>query len=701
MGWCRQWLILIMVLVTTTVGQAEARSLHWRELDVTARLDADGRLHVRERQVMVFSGDWNGGERRFRVPPGQRLELHRIARFDPATGVEIPLQQGRLTAIDRWDWQGRDTVRWRSRLPADPVFRETELVYLLDYTLSGLLLRQGDHFLLDHDFAFPDRPGPISRFHLTLTLDPAWQAPDTLVRELVRPNLTPGQGVVLAAPLIHTGDGPVSFREPPGAARRPVSPPPPWLKPLVLAGFWLLLFARGLSWYRHEQRLGRFLSVDGPVDRAWLDRHVFSLPPEVVGAAWDRSTGAAEVAAVIARLVQEGKLVSRVEQPGFRLFGRTFRSPAGPVLHLTLRSEREAFKGYERQLINGLFIDGDTTDTRRVRAYYRRKEKSFDPVDKLRWPLADRVGRLTGDAVRPLTWSWMPVAVLFAAGLLLLAWEGLAGLPDLAPALRRAALLLSLGLVVLLLLAIPFHRRSGSGRTLLPLLTGLFGFWSIGFVLVATLRYGLDLRPLLVPVAAVIACGFVAAIPAHSYRLRADLLRLRGAVLAVVVLLLAGVLSWLLARTADGPLRLTGYAGLLMAWGMAVFSQARCAESPEGVALRLRLAAGRAWCRAQLERDRPDLDDRWFPYLLAFGLGPQVDHWFRAYGEAAAAGDGFSGQAGSSGGFSAGGGSFGGAGAAGAWGAAASGFAAAGSSASSGSSGGGGGSSGGGGGGGW
>ena len=64
------------------------------------------------------------------------------------------------------------------------------------------------------------------------------------------------------------------------------------------------------------------------------------------------------------------------------------------------------------------------------------------------------------------------------------------------------ALLGSLGLVVLLLLAIPFHRRPGAGRTLLPLLTGLFGFWSIGFVLVATLRYGLDLRPLLVPVAA-------------------------------------------------------------------------------------------------------------------------------------------------------------------------------------------------------
>ena len=699
MGWCRQWLILIMVLVTTTVGQVEARSLHWRELDVTARLDADGRLHVRERQVMVFSGDWNGGERRFRIGPGQRLELHRIARFDPATGVEIPLQQGSLTATDRWDWQGRDTVRWRSRLPSDPVFYETELVYLLDYTLSTILLRQGDHFLLDHDFAFPDRPGPISRFHLTLTLDPAWQAPDTLVRELVRPNLAPGQSLVLSAPLTHTGDGPASFREPPGAARHPVSPPPPWLKPMLLAGFWLLLFALGLLWYRHEQRLGRFLTVDGPVDRAWLERHVLSLPPEVVGAAWDRSTGAAEVAAVIARLVQEGKLASRVEQPSFRLFGRTFRSPTGPVLQLTLRTERSAFKGYERQLINGLFIDGDTTDTRRVRAYYRRKEKSFDPVDKVRRPLADRVQRLTGEGRRSYGWSWMPVVTLLAAGLLLLIWEGLAVLPDLSPALRRAALPVSLGLAALLLLAMPFHRRFGAGRTLLPLLTGLFALWSVGLSLVATLRYAFDPEWLLLSVAAVSVGGCVAAIPAHTYRLRADRLRLRGAVFAGVVVLLAVAFSVVLVLVSGGPLALAGCTCLLIAWGMAVFSQARCAESREGVALRLSLAAGRAWCRAQLEQERPDLDDRWFPYLLAFGLGPQVDYWFRAYGEVAAAGGGFAGQAGSSGGFSAGGGAFGGAGAAGAWGAAASGFAAAGSSSSS--SGGGGGSSGGGGGGGW
>ena len=94
-------LLLVMVFLVAAGDRVEARSLHWRELAVQARLDADGRLHVRERQVMVFSGDWNGGERRFYVGPGQRLEQVRIARIDPQTGVATPLRQGSLKQVDQ------------------------------------------------------------------------------------------------------------------------------------------------------------------------------------------------------------------------------------------------------------------------------------------------------------------------------------------------------------------------------------------------------------------------------------------------------------------------------------------------------------------------------------------------------------------------------------------------------------------------
>ncbi|HSN68668.1 MAG TPA: DUF2207 domain-containing protein, partial [Thermoanaerobaculia bacterium] len=81
-------LLLCVLFAPALLAQ---RSLSWSSVDVEAKLDADGRLHVRERQVYVFDGDWNGGERTFRLEPGQELEFHSMARIDPATGTEIPL----------------------------------------------------------------------------------------------------------------------------------------------------------------------------------------------------------------------------------------------------------------------------------------------------------------------------------------------------------------------------------------------------------------------------------------------------------------------------------------------------------------------------------------------------------------------------------------------------------------------------------
>ena len=51
---------------------AAARELYWKKLEVGATLDSQAVLHVVERQHMVFTGDWNGGERRFSVSPRGR-----------------------------------------------------------------------------------------------------------------------------------------------------------------------------------------------------------------------------------------------------------------------------------------------------------------------------------------------------------------------------------------------------------------------------------------------------------------------------------------------------------------------------------------------------------------------------------------------------------------------------------------------------
>src|SRR4029077_13164958 len=67
------WVFLAIALASTT--PAFAREMRWKAFDVKAQLGADGRLHVLETQHIVFDGDWNGGERTFRVFPGQSLTL--------------------------------------------------------------------------------------------------------------------------------------------------------------------------------------------------------------------------------------------------------------------------------------------------------------------------------------------------------------------------------------------------------------------------------------------------------------------------------------------------------------------------------------------------------------------------------------------------------------------------------------------------
>ncbi|HUU33568.1 MAG TPA: hypothetical protein VMW48_05865 [Vicinamibacterales bacterium] len=47
--------------------------------------------------------------------------------------------------------------------------------------MSGILLKGGETYTLDHDFAFPERSGAINQFELHLTFDPWWQ-PQSVVR---------------------------------------------------------------------------------------------------------------------------------------------------------------------------------------------------------------------------------------------------------------------------------------------------------------------------------------------------------------------------------------------------------------------------------------------------------------------------------------------------------------------------------------
>lgn len=643
----KRLLVLALFLLANPLT-AQDRTLYWDDIAVTARLDARGTLHVRERQTTVFTGDWNGGERSFNVGLSQDLDLKRIVRID-ASGREIPLVEGDLDQVDHYDWEGY-TLRWRSRLPTDPPFQETPITYLLEYEYSGILSRDGDTYLLDHNFALPDVQWPIRRFSLDLELDPAWQPLAPVPAHLEERDLAPGTHVVVRNELRHTGGGEAPV---PGISLVPFS----WRAALFLASLLAMLYLYFQFWDGEAKR-GRFepLPLPREWDEEWLRKNVFDLRPEEVGALWDQEVGPAEVAALLARLVAEGKMTSEV-RPGFTLFGMALGSS---VLHLRLKVARDEFRGYERKLIDKLFFDGDdSTDTERVRQRYR--SSGFNPAKTIEDGLRDRlaghgeIGKMKPDRRRTL--------YLALAALGLLAVDAVAH-----------------GLATVLLAGIV-----------------LFGLlWLTIF-------------------------GSVAAI---AWRKRTEGLRLGS-----LWFLGPGLLAWLWCALAVFHRELAGiesgfYPGLPGVAGLALLplaiwssflNQARSRESDKTIQKRRLLGAARRLLQSELKSPSPRLRDEWLPYLLAFGLGPAVDRWFRAFAGARAVSSSVSGSSFGSGGssgsggfgpstWSGGGGSFGGAGSTAAWTVAATGLASgvsAPSSSGGGGGGGGGGSSGGGGGGGW
>jgi len=625
-----------------------ARTLHWSSLEVTANLEADGRLHVTERQAIVFDGDWNGGERRFRLLGSQHLDLVGVRKIDAATGAGVPLRRGKLDEVDSYAFTDRTTLRWRSRRPSDPPFANATLVYEIEYLLADVLQRNGDSYVLDHDFAFPDRGGAIDAFSLALTLDPAWIPPADVSSplRLTREGMPPGTGAVVTLTLGYRGAAaPTSVAAPPRVRERLSLL---WLAPVALA-LYAFALARLRRYVAHEERNGRYaqLADSATIDDAWLAEHVFKYPPEKVGSLWDNTVGGPEVAAVLARLVQEGKLKSRIEKSG-----RMLRSD---VLHLEMPTPRPAFNAYEDALTRALFVDGDTIDTDRLRKHYEKRHKSFDPGAILRRYL--RVDKRTTEENRAaIVGGWRLSAALALAALVALGTSVYAEVRGgISPGFVLSAAPLIFGSVVfivaLLVIGVTLRNEVVDPRRRLSGLVGVYSIYAGALMIGAWLGSGY-LGP----------AGFV----------------------------LVGALGALALNLA--------------------LNRALTRVSPEQIALRKRLSAAREYFAAQLQRPDPRLRDTWYPYLIAFGLAHEMDRWFTRHGTES--GDTVSTETSHSGGssshgggaaptWSGGGGAFGGGGASGAWTAAAGAMAAGVSVSSDGGGGGGGGSSGGGGGGGW
>jgi uncharacterized membrane protein YgcG len=638
----RMFSVSFCLTLLVGVASAQARSLYWDAMEVTAHLDADGSLHVTEHQEMVFDGAWNGGERDFNIPLGQRVQLIGLWRIDPGTGSRIGLTQGPLAAVDQYKWVNDHALRWRSRLPRDPVFHKQKLVYEIEYRYFNVLVPRRGGYWLDYDFAFRRRPGEFRHYSLNFTMDPVWIAPYSFNGNQVRENLRPGQGMVARVMLRYVGPGQ------PAAVIRGTDPR--WVAAMLVL-FVVFVLWRFRIYLGHERRNGRFAPLPDPatIDEAWLQREVFSQLPEKIGAQWDERTGAAEVAAILARLVQEGKLESHVEERGVWIFKRK-------VLCLKLLQPLDQFGSYEHKLLKSLFIDGDKTDTDKVRSYYRKKKTGFDPASKIRTAL--KPGEKTDpDNKQALQGAWRLTAVLVLGA-------------------------------------------------------------AVAFV--AALRSDFNWIAVLMPFAGIaIANAITVRLMAVAARAEVEHPGIRlGTVLAPAFLLAALVSVPLFWFYRFVPL--PAWPGVVLVFAAIInsaFNGVRTRVSPEQIARRKRLCGARRYFVRELGHSEPHLRDEWYPYLIAFGLNREMDRWFRSYASSTGGTSGFgtaasSGSGMSSAGWSGGGGSFGGAGAVAGWAAAAGTLSAGVASPSSGggggssgggggSSGGGGGSSGGGGGGGW
>ncbi len=598
-----QLLVLVMMLWSTPLW-APTANIYWPAIEVEARLDADGRLHVSERWTVVFHGKWNGGERFFDLRLGQTVELEGLHRIDPLNGQAVTLFAGSIDGVDQYNWTDRHRLRWRSRLATDPPFDNETFHYVLDYTLSGILREIDGSYRLDHEFLFTERVGRIDRFTLDLELDPSWRAQPALPERIEKVELLPSDRVRLTADLTYLPNG------------RPASVPthtPIGFRVAAFAAALALMAWLVVGFRRHEAARGRFdaVEVPDPLDhrlaRRWLEEKLLRLRPEEVGALWDRKVGPPEVAATVARLVSEGKLASHVDQRSGR---RKLR-----ILTLELLVDRAEFDGYERLLIDKLFFEGRTrTDTEAVRKHYQ--VKGFDPAALIRPLLEARLEGLRGPkpkAPRPvLTW------LLWSVVLVALCLEGVMWGERVLVVMAILFLVGVLPIVVGSCFVVPYQRWTRSlGRATLGFLAPALTLAAVSWGAALQIREVPDLMP------GVFGVTALAALP---------------------VALLSLWLHW-----------------------------ARTVESRRGVRLQHEFAAIRRLLVDELKRPQPDLEDAWFPYLLALGLDRAVDKWFASHGAATSGFDsvGLNGSASASPRWTGGGGTFGGAGASASWGAAA------------------------------
>src|SRR4029079_6708181 len=142
----------------------------------------------------------------------------------------------------------------------------------------------------------------------------------------------------------------------------------------------------------------------------WIEENLVTIPAEVAGAAWDDEVEASEVSALLSRRVAEGKLTST--------------TPSTGEMNLKLNVPRETFEGYERELIDKLFFDGDETSTARIQAHYA--SSGFNPTSVIKSGVLRRVSDLAQIRERAMRLGILITAPALLAAIYYLfrGWDG-------------------------------------------------------------------------------------------------------------------------------------------------------------------------------------------------------------------------------------------------------------------------------------
>ncbi len=236
-------------------------------------------------------------------------------------------------------------------------------------------------------------------------------------------------------------------------------------------------------------------------------------------------------------------------------------------LHLAV--DRATLDGYERALVDGLFFQKRTdTSTELIQRHYSKT--GFNPAELIRAGLKARAAEILPPGRAP--WS-----VPFVATILYFAGTALVG------------------------------RDWQSGRTSTSV-AAWFVFGALPLILVAR-RQGLRFRANI------------------QWRAQRAFFTLIPAALAI------GATALYLWRWADSGVEpatnslVVGVVMLALSVLVAGVGALKTTQHRAAVAFRKMLASGREFFVVELAKQRPALRDEWFPWVLAFGLGKQMDDW--------------------------------------------------------------------------